>query len=157
MKNYLMILQESLQKKIELLQAVESKSKEQSEIFAAGEMTLPVLDKLMDDKAQYIKEIEKLDDGFDSLYQKIKAELVSHKDSYRSEIASIQTLIGRVTELSASIQTIETRNKQLVENKFREEHQEIKKQRASSEVTMNYYNNMNKVNMVAPQFMDEKK
>ena len=152
-----MILEESLHRKIELLSAIEMKSKEQSELFQNGEVTLPRLDELMDNKAEYIEQIEKLDEGFDSLYQKIKAELLDQKAAYATEIASIQKLIGRVTELSASIQSIETRNKQMVENHFRKERQEIKKQRASSEVTMNYYKNMNKVNMVSPQFMDEKK
>lgn len=155
--NYLTVLEESLTKKAELLKEVEEYSKKQSEIFGAKQMTLPALDEIMNKKAELITKLGKLDDGFDSLYQKIKKELTQNKEQYATQIKRIQELIGEVTALSNSIQAIEARNKKMVEQYFREEKLSLSKQRNSSKVSLNYYNNMNKVNNVPPQFMDEKK
>ncbi len=155
--NYLTVLEESLTKKAELLKEVEEYSKKQSEIFGAKQMTLPSLDEIMNKKAELITKLGKLDDGFDSLYQKIKKELIQNKEQYATQIKRIQELIGEVTALSNSIQAIEARNKKMVEQYFREEKLSLSKQRNSSKVSLNYYNNMNKVNNVPPQFMDEKK
>ena len=156
-QNYLTVLEESLHKKIGLLQDIEEKSKQQSEAFSKGDVTLPELDTIMDEKAELISKIGKLDEGFDSLYQKIKEELLTHKAEYAGQIKQIQQLILKVTELSASIQALEARNKQMVEQYFKEEKISIKRQKASSKVSLNYYQSMNKVNNVPPQFMDEKK
>lgn len=155
--SYLSVLEESLSKKIELLKEIEIKSKKQSEAFLNHQMSLAELDEIMDEKATLIEQITKLDEGFDSLYQKIKDELLENKNKYADQIKNIQKLIGEVTDLSTSIQTIEARNKQMVEQHFKEEKLSLKRQRTSSKVSLNYYKNMNNVNNIAPQFMDEKK
>ena len=155
--NYLSILEESLKKKIELLKDIEKKSKIQSEAFTDKKMSLQQLDDIMNEKAELIGQITNLDEGFESLYQKIKNELLDHKNEYTEQIKGLQILIGEVTDLSTSIQTIETHNKYMVEQYFRDEKMSLKRQRTSSKVSLNYYKNMNNINNIPPQFMDEKK
>ena len=70
-QNYLTVLEESLQKKIEILQQIEQKSLEQSKAFSEGTMSLPALDTIMDEKNELIGRMTKLDEGFESLYEKI--------------------------------------------------------------------------------------
>ena len=62
--SYLNILQDSLIKKIELLEQIEKKSLEQSEMIKGTNVDLELVDVNMDEKAKLIEEIVKLDNGF---------------------------------------------------------------------------------------------
>ena len=66
--SYLNILQDSLIKKIELLEQIEKKSLEQSEMIKGTNVDLELVDVNMDEKAKLIEEIVKLDNGFESIY-----------------------------------------------------------------------------------------
>ena len=155
--NYLQILQDSLVKKLELLTQIEEKSKEQKQMIKASEVDLEAIDANMDEKNILIQEVLKLDDGFESLYQRIRTELADHKDEYKSEIAEIKDLISKVTEKSASIRAIEARNKSEMDLYFGNQKKSIKVQKNAMSVARDYYQNMNKVKSVSPQFLDQKK
>lgn len=155
-ENYLRILQESLVKKLEILSKIEQKSLEQAELLKSSEVSMAAIDANMDEKAELIEKIAPLDEGFDSLYEKIKEELLANKDSYKPQIATLQKLIAEVTGKSASIQAIEARNKVAVESFFREERKAIQVKKNAMAAAQDYYQSMNKVKNVAPQFMDTK-
>ena len=157
MNNYLQILQDSLVKKLELMTLIEQKSMEQSKMIKGADVDLSLIDSNMDEKAQLIERVLSLDEGFESLYEKIRDELIPNKDCYRDEIASLQKLIGRITEKSASIQTIEARNKAEMEVVFSKQKKGIQSKRNAMSVAKDYYQNMNKVKHVSPQFLDQKK
>lgn len=156
-ENYLRILQDSLEQKLGILSKIEEKSQEQAELLKSPDVTMEAIDTNMDEKAALIAEITSLDEGFDSLYEKIKAELLANKDSYKPQIATLQKLIAEVTGKSASIQAIEARNKTAVEQYFREARKAIQVKKNAMAAAQDYYQNMNKVKNVAPQFMDTKK
>lgn len=157
MNNYLQILQDSLNKKLEILIQIEEKSREQAQMLKEGNGTLPQIDENMDAKARLIEELEPLDNGFESLYEKIREELVLHKEQYRDEIQKLQQLITQVTERSASIQALEARNKAEMELFFSREKKKLQSSKNAVSVATNYYQNMNKVKNVEPQFLDRKK
>ena len=115
------------------------------------------VDRNMDDKLSMINEVIHLDDGFESIYEKIKNELEQNKDNYREQIKRLQELIGKVTEKSTSIQAIEARNKAQMEIYFSNRKKEIQSKKSAMSVAKNYYQNMNKVRNVTPQFLDRKK
>lgn len=154
--NYLRILQESLIQKLEILSQIEKKSQEQAELLKSPEVTMQAIDANMDEKAALIEKIAPLDNGFDSLYEKIKEELLANKDSYKPQIAELQKLIASVTGKSTSIQAIEARNKVAVESFFREERKALQSKKNAMAAAQDYYQSMNKVKHVAPQFMDTK-
>ena len=62
-----------------------------------------------------------------------------------------------MTEKSVAIQAQEARNKNLAENYFAKAREDLKKNRKSSRAALDYYRNMNKMQVVSPQFMDKKK
>ncbi|MBQ3105709.1 MAG: flagellar export chaperone FlgN [Lachnospiraceae bacterium] len=155
--NYLQILQESLEEKLNILTRIEEKSREQAELLKNPDVNLEVLDRNMDEKAEYIAKIDRLDEGFDSIYEKIKQELVENKDRYREQIGALQELIRQITEKSTGIQAIEMRNKAGVETIFRNRRKSLQSKRNAMDVALGYYQNMNKVRNVGPQFMDKKK
>ena len=156
-KSYIQILQDSLVKKLELLTRIEEKSLEQSMMLKSRDVDLTLVDFNMDEKAALIDEVLSLDDGFEVLYEKIKVHLVPNKEQYKNEIKVLQGLIEKVTEKNASIQAIEARNKAEMEVVFNNQKKGLQGKKNAMSVAKNYYQNMNKVNHVSPQFLDRKK
>lgn len=157
MTNYLQILQDSLIKKYELLCKIEEKSLQQSDMLKCREVNLSQVDINMDEKAKLIEEVLSLDNGFESIYEKIRTQLLPNKEQYKSQIVTLQKLIEKVTEKSASIQAIEARNKAQMDIVFSNQKKELQGRRNAMSVARDYYQNMNKVKHVSPQFLDQKK
>ena len=156
-KSYIQILQDSLVKKLELLTLIEEKSLEQSLMLKKQDVDLSLVDFNMDEKAALIDEVLSLDDGFETLYEKLRVHLVPNKELYRNEIKDLQRLIEKVTEKNASIQAIEARNKAEMEVVFNNRKKGLQGKKNAMSVAKNYYQNMNKVKHVSPQFLDQKK
>ena len=154
---YLNILQDSLIKKIELLEQIEKKSLEQSEMIKVTNVDLELVDVNMDEKAKLIEEIFKLDNGFESIYEKVREQLLVNKEQYKVHIHNLQGLISKITEKSTAIQAIEARNKAQMDIVFATQKKEVQNRRNAMSVARDYYQNMNKVNHGSPQFMDHKK
>ncbi|MDY2698549.1 MAG: flagellar protein FliT [Lachnospiraceae bacterium] len=157
LNNYLNILEDSLKKKIEILERIDEVNQVQSDFLKEEQPDLEAFDKCVDEKDVYIKELEKLDEGFDTLYEKIKQELLGDRDKYADQIKRLQKLITEITDKSVSIQAQERRNKALVEKYFTDQRKELGQVRKSSKAAYGYYQNMSKSNTAPPQFMDTKK
>lgn len=157
MEDYLNILAESLDKKIKLLEKIQDYNKCQEEAFSSSKIKLEDFDRAIEEKGNLIEEINRLDAGFESLYQGLAEELKGNRDKYAAQIRLLQEKISRVTEMSVAVQTQEARNKQLIESYFVKQRQGIKEGRTISRAAYNYYRNMNNSNHVPPQFMDSKK
>ena len=155
--SYLNILQDSLIKKLELLDQIEKKSSEQSEMIKVSNVDLALVDANMDEKAKLIDEILKLDTGFESIYEKVREQLLANKEQFKVQIHNLQGLISKVTEKSTAIQAIEARNKAQMDIVFATQKKEVQNRRNAMSVARDYYQNMNKVKHVSPQFMDHKK
>ena len=157
MISYLQILQDSLLKKYELLCKIEAKSLEQSEMLKNREIDLARIDLNMDEKAKLIDEVLSLDNGFESIYEKVRTQLVANKEQYKNQIAALQKLIEKVTAKSTAVQAIEARNKAQMDLFFSNQKRELRGKRNAMSVARDYYQNMNKVKHVSPQFLDRKK
>lgn len=157
MNNYLKILEESLEKKIGILDKLQVLSDEQAAILNSDSMSLEEFDARVDAKDVLITELSKLDEGFDVLYENIKAELNGNKDKYAGQIQTLQRLIQQIMDKSVSIQAQESRNKDMVSSYFKKEKKSLAEGRRTSKAAYDYYKNMNSPAAVAPQFMDQKK
>ena len=76
MTNELQLLIEALEKKERILRQILDKSKIQLNVAEAETLDVERFDKLVDDKASLLEEMVKLDEGFDSTYQRVKDELL---------------------------------------------------------------------------------
>lgn len=157
MENYLQVLEVSLQKKMDVLCRIENLCARQEKILSADPVSDDAFDESIEEKGALIDELNQLDEGFESLYAHIKEQLAKEKGKYRSQIAVLQKKIAEVTEKSVAIQAQEARNKKLAENYFAKTKLELKESRRSSRAALDYYRNMNKSQVVSPQFMDKKK
>ena len=158
-ENYVQIMLESLKKKEKILIKISEKNLEQKAIVEVDELSFEEFDRIIDEKAELINQLDVLDRGFESLYEKVKTELQSDegKIKYKNEIACMQECIRNITEKSTSIQVQEQRNKQAIEAAFRNEKEKLKSGKISSRAAVNYYKTMNQTNYVSPQFLDKKK
>ncbi len=156
-EQYLTILQESLKKKINVLDEIIRLSKMQAEALSKEPRSYEEFDRCVDDKDVCIGQIDSLDNGFESIFQKVKQELDGNRTKYADWIKECQALIAQVTEKSVEIQALEARNKQLVEEVMQKDRRGFRQGKRSVEVARNYYRNMNLNNVVSPQYMDKKK
>lgn len=153
---YLKILDESLDKKLALLKEIEDLSLSQSVMIEDG-AAFEDIDANMDDKAVLIDRINKLDEGFQAMYDNIKENLEAQKEEYKDEIEVIKKKISEVMSCSTQIQAIEARNKAAMEQRFAKAHKDIRSRTVHASQVQDYYKVANKLNAITPQFMDKKK
>lgn len=156
LNNYLQILIENLQKKLITLEQVEELNQKQEEICKSDKIDFEAFDKQVEEKGKLVDQINFLDTGFDSVFERIREELLSNKELYKVQIASMQALIQQVMDAGVSIQASEARNHMLVTAMFQRERDKHKKSYISNSAALRYYQNMNQVNYVDPQLMDKK-
>ena len=156
-ENYLLIMIQSLKKKIQVLDCIIDANMRQKADLEDPNLDPDDFDKIVEEKARYIEQLDLLDSGFDKLFERVKEAVENDKAAYKNEIKEMQTLIVRITEKSSEIQVQEMRNKDLMTQKFAKIHKQARDVRASQQAVNQYYQNMKKLNVIDPQFMDNKK
>ena len=157
MDNYLSVLEDSLKKKLQILDELTDYTMQQQELLKVEELDYEAFDRLVDQKDPLIQRIMELDQGFETVYDRIKEQLLDNKEQYAAQIRALQSLIGELTDKSVKLQTMEQRNKSAIEQQFRKSREKIRQGRQNKQAALNYYKNMNNANYVPPQFLDDKK
>ena len=157
MDNYLSVLEDSLKKKLQILDELTDYTMQQQELLKVEELDYEAFDRLVDQKDPLIQRIMELDQGFETVYDRIKEQLLDNMEQYAAQIKALQSLIGELTDKSVKLQTMEQRNKSAVEQQFRKSREKIRQGRQNKQAALNYYKNMNNANYVPPQFLDDKK
>ncbi|HKM04768.1 MAG TPA: flagellar export chaperone FlgN [Lachnospiraceae bacterium] len=153
---YISILLESLYKKEEVLEQLLVLNEKQGDIIK-NNMKIEDFEENVEKKAFFIKELEHLDAGFQTVYLRVKEELIDQKLSFTSEIHSLQRMITSITDKSVALETSEKRNKQAVEQYFSFTRNNFQKARKNVKAASDYYKSMSQVNYIDPQLMDQKK
>lgn len=156
-ENYLLIMIQSLKKKIQVLDCIIDANIRQKEGLEDPNLDPDDFDKIVEEKSKYIEQLDLLDSGFDKLFERVREVVNANREAYASEIKEMQGLITRITEKSSEIQVQEARNKDLMTQKFAKVRKQARDVRASQQAVNQYYQNMKKINVIDPQFMDNKK
>lgn len=135
---YISALIESLEKKIEILKQIHVKDEEQLKIANTTPLSYDAFDKNAEEKTVLIYQINKLDDGFETVYERVKEELAANKTAYADQIKIMQDLITEITDWSTKIQAEESRNKAAVEQAFKKEKEKIRSQRSGMKAVQSY-------------------
>ena len=155
-ESYITILEDSLNKKLEILDAVEALNVQQGAIVDAAAFDEEAFGKLVEQKAALIDKLNAMDQGFQLVYNNVKAELDGNRDRYAQEIMRIQGKITLVMEKSGHLMADEQRNKEKIKKRFSERRREISSVKKNQLYAANYYKTMNKVTS-EPVFVDKKK
>lgn len=154
---YICALQDSLRKKQKILQEILELTTEQKEILAQYHPDMDRFDQIMVEKEEKIAALNELDQGFNSLFQKVKDTLEQQKQKYKLQIQQMQNDIRVITDLGVTIQGMEHQNRDAFQKYLMQERQEIKMSRASSQTAVSYYQNMpNQHHEWQSYFMDQK-
>ncbi|MBQ8666094.1 MAG: hypothetical protein IJ526_04445 [Lachnospiraceae bacterium] len=143
--DYIQIMIESLGKKSELLDRIILNNEEQHECVAGknyDEVNWDSFNLIVAQKQASIDRIVKMDEGFQSLYDRVKEQLNGDRDKYADKIREIQKLIGEITDKGAKITTGEERNRKIIEKLFGSRKKEIKRTRNSLKVASSYAQTM---------------
>ena len=157
-QEYIKMMEESLVKKVELLQQLQGLNLEQKEILDNYDTSPDDLDESIEKKAAIIERLDKMDEGFQNLYDKVKDELNANREDYKTEIKNMQSLIKEITDLSSSVQSQEMSNKELAKARFSYVRTQIRESRHGQKAVASYYASMmNNTGYEDSQFWDQKK
>lgn len=157
-KEYIKMLEDSLVKKVDLLRVLQGLNQEQRDILEDYETTPEKLDENIDKKSDIIDRLDKMDEGFQSIYDKVKDDLLANKEAYASEIKHMQELITQITDLSADVQAKELQNKDIAKTRFSHVRSQIRETKHNQKAVAIYYASMmNNTGYEDSQFWDQKK
>lgn len=155
-QSYLSILEDSLNKKIEILDTIAELNNEQNAILDKPKFDEEAFNAIYVKKAEQIDLLNKTDEGFQTIYDKVKAELDTDRNQYADIIKSLQQKITEIMEKSSHLMAEEQRNKDRIKNGFASRRREVSSIKKNQQYAANYYKTMNKVTS-EPVFMDKKK
>ncbi|WP_207638025.1 flagellar protein FliT [Butyrivibrio sp. FC2001] len=151
------MMEDSLRDKIEVLNEIVKENETQKEILeSTTEFDEKGFDEAISRKGELIRRVDNLNDGFESLYERVKEELDQNKEIHKERIRIFQDLIRQITDLSNSIEAGEKRNSALAKNYFSVARNKMNQGRKSSQAALDYYLTMNKSKITPPQFYDTK-
>ena len=154
-EQYVNMMLDSLKKKDELLELIIGINKEQTDI--ESEFDMDKFAASVETKQKYIDELNRLDSGFQALYDNIKEPLINEKTRYTVEISMMQEYIKLLSEKSILIQVQEEKNRLSIQAHFAKMKKEVKVAKQSMKAASDYYKSMSKTAYVDSQFMDKKK
>ncbi len=159
MAEYLELLEESLVKKIGVLDRIGEFNLKQRELFTTYTES-PDFDKFdsyIEEKDKLISELNSLDDGFEALYERVAETLKADKAGNATKIKRLQDLIREVTDKSSALQAQESENKDLIEKYFNSIKGGIGKGRTSLNAAYSYMQTQRGLSEVESLYMDSKK
>ena len=154
---YIQMLIDSQEKKLQLLDEALKLDEEQIRLIQEEDPDMETLDESLEKKGKIVEELDRLDDGFESVYAKVRDELLNNKEAHRDEIKKLQDLIGKITEKSVKVQAAEIRGKETVERFLKKKRSALKDSRSTVRAANAYAVNMRKMNKIDAFFVDKKK
>ncbi len=151
------MLIESQEKKLKLLDEALELDEEQIRLAQEEDPDMEILDESLEKKGRIVEELDRLDDGFESVYAKVRDELLNNKEAHRDEIKRLQKLISQITEKSVKVQAAEIRGKETVERFLKRKRSALKDSKSSVKAANAYAVNMRKMNKIDSFFVDKKK
>lgn len=155
---YVSALQDSLQKKLDVLKKLLELTCEQGEILAKESPDMERFDTIIEEKGHLLETMETLDRGFESFFAKIGDTLKSDRYQYQTQIQEMQNLVRSITDTGLQIEGQEQRNKKAFESYLVGAKRDIKDSKASSRTATSYYQNMANQHQIGQSyFVDQKK
>jgi len=154
---YIDILIGTLNRKNHILEEIIKLTMLQERYLNEPDMDMDFFDDTLEKKAELIRGLDELDDGFEAIYKRVSEELKTKKENYKDKILKLQELIKEVTDKGIRLEALEQQNKLKLETYFSSKKQEIKEFKKSNESVANYYKSMADNPQGESLFLDQKK
>lgn len=141
--SYVGMLLQTLQKQEETLREVLTVTKAQSKLADSDSFDEDRFQDTLNQKEILISRLNSLDDGFASVYGRVRNVIMQEKDNYRDEIRRMQELIKSCTDLGVEIKVLEERNRDKLAKCFSEKHKMYGARLTAATVASKYHQTMN--------------
>lgn len=139
---YINILLSTLNRKEECLVKINTLEEKQELVLSNSNITVEELEDIISEKQTLLNELESLDKGFETVYDRVKKELDINREVYKETIQKMQEKIVSITELTIKIQALEVRNKAKADTMFSAKRGQVKTARVNNKTAATYYKNM---------------
>ncbi|WP_347996125.1 hypothetical protein [uncultured Eubacterium sp.] len=139
---YVNIMRESLERKQRYLAEILKLTNEQSVIATAEKFDEEQFSELVEKKDVLIDNLNEIDKGFSSVYDRVRIEIQRDPVAYRDELLAIQNLIRICVDLGMQIEAVEERNRAVMEQVFSTKFQGVRQMKQSKTVANKYYKSM---------------
>lgn len=156
MEKYLVILIDSLKKKLLLLDEVAGICDKHDESLNKEIPDIDTYNALMEQKGRILEDIARLDDGFVALYERISPELKRDHTDHTDSLRELQKLIAQATDKIALIQAHEMRIQSRIERLANLGTKSVALKPARSDVAVKYKNTMTKAVNTPSIFLDKR-
>lgn len=155
--DYIHIMVESLEKKIDVLNRIIELNRQQKFLLQDPNLLPEEFEQNMQFKSELVEQLNLLDDGFEELFQRVRDVLNDNREKYAEEIVQMQGLIKDIMTKTNEIQAQEARNRENAANKFSAVRNQVRGVRNSQKVVKQYYDNMMSHRKSEAQMIDNKK
>lgn len=139
---YVNIMRESLERKRKYLAGILDLTNEQSAIASAEKFDDERFSEIVEKKDVLIDNINEIDKGFSSVYDRVRIEIQQDSAAYRETLLAIQDLIRTCVDLGMQIEAVEERNRATMEQVFSVKFQGVRQIKQSKNVASKYYKSM---------------
>lgn len=154
--HYVQVLIDTIHKKEAVLHQILEITKQQEALSKRDTYASDEMEEAMNEKEILIARLNYLDDGFESVYDRIRSELRNHIEDYRQEIGALQDAIRVCTELGNEIKILEERNRNRFSMLFSNARSQYATSRTQANVAQNYHKMMNHSKIADAYFVDHK-
>ena len=155
--NYIQILITTLQQQVEVLQQILLVTQQQSLIAESTEFDEAALDDTIANKEVMIAKLNTLDDGFTSVYGRVRNLIRKDQEKYREQLHAMQDLIKQCTDIGIEIRVLEERNRDRLVRCFSERHMKYGAKRTAAAVASRYSKTMNSQKVSSFSYFDNNK
>lgn len=157
-KTYVSILRNTLVRKYQVLTRYIEVMEDFEKQLDNSTISAETFETILNEREELIKQLNSLDNGFESIYTKVEEEIKANKKFYEDDIKIMQEYIPKITDLGVKISAIEVKNKSRIETFLATKKQDVKSFKISSKTATNYYKNMYRnPGNVGMNIMDQKK
>lgn len=154
---YLETLGVSLEQKEKVLQELTTLTEQQGRVLTVDPLDMDAFEELLRKKQKQIDQLQKLDAGFEQIYQRVREELQGHPGQYKEVVLGLQAQISRLTDMGVLLEVQERRNKEQLENVLAVSRSRIRNYKVSNQAASQYYKNMANRHQGESYFVDKKK
>lgn len=139
---YVKIMRESLERKQNYLTEILQLTNSQAVLANAEKFDEDEFALIVDRKDMLIGNINEIDKGFSSVYDRVRSEIQSNPAAYREDLKTVQQLIRTCVDLGMQIEAAEERNRVVMEQVFSAKFQGVRQMKQSKSVANKYYKSM---------------
>lgn len=139
---YITMMIEILEKQVKALNDMLDVTKQQAELADVSAFDEDKFGDTLSKKDVLIIRLNELDDGFVSVYDKVRRQVQSNPQQYKKEVATLQNLIRECTDIGNAIKTLEARNRDKLAACFADKKHEYSARQTAATVAGKYHKTM---------------